>query len=52
MENSLTMFRGSNELSKRKRVGFLVSHRKKRKSIFDTFMQLCGYVAKTLLKMN
>lgn len=46
------MFRGSNELSKRKRVGFLVSHRKKRKSIFDTFMQLCGKTGIDLVEVD
>ena len=38
------MFSNSNGILKRKRVGFLLSRRKMRKSIFDTFAHLCGYV--------
>lgn len=36
------MFKNSNGHLKRKRVGFLLSRRKMRKSIFDTFAHLCG----------
>lgn len=52
MENSYTMFRNSNGLLKRKRVGFLVSRRKMRKSIFDTFMQLCGKTGIDLVEVD
>ena len=38
------MFTNSNGILKRKRVGFLLSRRKMRKSIFDTFAHLCEYV--------
>lgn len=46
------MFRNSNGLLKRKRVGFLVSRRKMRKSIFDTFMQLCGKTGIDLVEVD
>ncbi|KAJ7365305.1 Inositol-tetrakisphosphate 1-kinase [Desmophyllum pertusum] len=46
------MFRSSNGLLKRKRVGFLVSRRKMRKSIFDTFMQLCGKTGIDLVEVD
>lgn len=38
------MYSSSNGLRKPRRVGFLVSRRKMRKSIFDTFALLCEYV--------
>ncbi|XP_078349597.1 inositol-tetrakisphosphate 1-kinase-like isoform X2 [Oculina patagonica] len=46
------MIRSSNGLLKRKRVGFLVSRRKMRKSIFDTFMQLCGKTGIDLVEVD
>ena len=38
------MYSSNNGLRKPRRVGFLVSRRKMRKSIFDTFALLCEYV--------
>lgn len=46
------MFANSNGLLKPKRVGFLVSRRKMRKSIFDTFAHLCGKTGIDLIEVD
>ncbi|KAK2568859.1 Inositol-tetrakisphosphate 1-kinase [Acropora cervicornis] len=45
------MFTNSNGILKRKRVGFLLSRRKMRKSIFDTFAHLCEKTGIDLIEM-
>lgn len=46
------MFTNSNGILKRKRVGFLLSRRKMRKSIFDTFAHLCEKTGIDLIEVD
>lgn len=46
------MFTNSNGVLKPKRVGFLLSRRKMRKSIFDTFAHLCGKTGIDLIEVD